>query len=226
MGGKRARTSTPVSLGRQDNNLTEVLDRLQKVVAGESELTFFNQNINTIHNQGPIIADVTDEPDTSSNSTPSSAYRKDSAAKKIIDNKRATASSKETDPTLAQEIFLTPVIDRQLSDDLAEFFTDQTHCIDNCREFLANNWDVFNNFMDEKDHRQNQEEQEKETRPQVQQQQLMLTGADPPLALNNIPNEYNDNLLNFDPDLFLDVPISSPCSNLVTPSATPKSVNK
>lgn len=197
IGGKRPR------LLNSSNNLADVLDHLQREISeGNVNIPFARMN-----NHGPIIADVTDEPElvpaNSSAGVSGTAFSgknnnyfvpqstSPNLAEGIV-NQPATPLDQQA-PLLEREpeyavpstnsfnpslLTLSPSIDRQITAELAEYFTQQDQGIDNCRELLGAQWDLG---LDDVDDLVDQTDQEK---PLQQQPQLMLEGSDPMLALS------------------------------------------
>ncbi|VDK45623.1 unnamed protein product [Anisakis simplex] len=217
VGGKRARLgkgqSPPATT--QPTNLAEVLDRLQRDLTEGSMSGAIPNLFSPRPNQGPIIADITDEPDASllapmvsaaastldrnmlsaqeqSAPSPSSVNRILPAQTVIV------SPPQKTEPTIQQSqnfafsptLTLSPSFDRQLSAELAEYLSSQEQGIDSCRDVIGGHWDLNLDNCLEDESRQ----------PQQQQQQLMLRGTvDPSVAM---PDELGT------PDLL--TPNSSP----------------
>lgn len=198
IGGKRSR------IGTSPNNLAEVLDHLQREISeGNANFSLFSSRVN---NHGPIIADVTDEPevapvDTSvgvssnpisskgTNVMVSQPVRKTSEgmvnqSTRPLEVHPASVLEKEPLYTSASNSFnqpvltLSPSIDRQLTAEFAEYFTQQEQGIDNCRELLGAQWDLA---LDDLEDVPEQGDQQLKC---VQNSQLMLEGSDPLLALS------------------------------------------
>ncbi|KAM3720550.1 Heat shock transcription factor [Dirofilaria immitis] len=193
IGGKRARTaSTSAQLG-QPSNLAEIIDRLHREISDNTNGQT-KQNLNVFSpqsNQGPIIADVTDEPENGvivGSTTPAAVVPVSTAAH--LQSVSANTSQVPTNSSVSlNPISLSPSLDRQISDELAEYLSGQEQTIDSCRDLLGNCWDTI--FTDE------MEEDES-----AERQPLMLEGGDPILALDEVPTT---------PDLL--TPLASPSRN-------------
>ncbi|KHN72771.1 Heat shock factor protein 1 [Toxocara canis] len=196
VGGKRARMSNGQSAasGTQPGNVAEVLDRLQRELAEGSMSGAFPNLFSPRSNQGPIIADITDEPDASALAASVSAAA--SNLTQHITNTQAESSANRGTPEIqtppVQEqveqsmqqpqnfsfsptLTLSPSLDRQLSAELAEYLSCQEQGIDNCRDLIGGHWDLNLNLLDGC------------LDDEPKQQQLMLQGVDPTLALSDEP---------------------------------------
>lgn len=198
IGGKRPR------IGTSPNNLAEVLDHLQREISeGNANFPLFSSRVN---NHGPIIADVTDEPEVTSvdpsggvSGTPVSGKNCNFIVNQSATNVPETVGSQPATPVEAQQapllekesaytspsnsfnpsvLTLSPSIDRQITAELAEYFTQQEQGIDNCRELLGSQWDLALEDLEEVP------EQDDQQPKLVQNSQLMLEGSDPLLALS------------------------------------------
>lgn len=185
VGGKRARMGNCVSPG----NLAEVLDRLQREIAeggvNASIPTLFSPTSN-----GPIIADITDEPDASGvllggTSTPApsssvlprrqcvSPQKQDVQQQQLMNTSNQPPQNFSFSPAY---LAISPSLDRQLSAELAEYLNSQEQGIDNCRELIGNQWDLNLDALEDEP-----------GPPKPQQQQLMLADVDPSLAQSAPP---------------------------------------
>uniref|UniRef100_A0A0N5A8M8 HSF_DOMAIN domain-containing protein n=1 Tax=Syphacia muris TaxID=451379 RepID=A0A0N5A8M8_9BILA len=230
IGGKRTRIIT-------SNNLSEVLDHLQREISeGNANLPIFASRAN---NRGPIIADVTDEPDMNpvetstasvsvgaggagnsavqgknvgnrNNNSVNSAnlsindicknssnfirnQLSSSVSEEVTNQPRISASAQQVPAVVEKDgtytaavnnsfdppaLTLSPSIDRQITAELADYFTQQEQGIDNCRELLGAQWDLALGDLDEVT------EQTEQQPKLLQNSQLMLEGSDPLLALS------------------------------------------
>uniref|UniRef100_A0A8R1XQE9 HSF_DOMAIN domain-containing protein n=1 Tax=Onchocerca volvulus TaxID=6282 RepID=A0A8R1XQE9_ONCVO len=190
IGAKRARmASTSTQLG-QPNNLAEIIDRLHREISDNTNGQL-KQNLNVFSshsNQGPIIADVTDEPENGaimSSSTPAAVVPVSTAAH--LQPVSTNTSQVPTNSSISfNPISLSPSLERQISEELTEYLSGQEQTIDNCRDLLGNCWDTM--FTDEVE--------DDET---TERQPLMLESSDPMLALGEVPTT---------PDLL--TPLASP----------------
>uniref|UniRef100_A0AAF5RSX6 HSF-type DNA-binding domain-containing protein n=1 Tax=Wuchereria bancrofti TaxID=6293 RepID=A0AAF5RSX6_WUCBA len=190
IGVKRARmASTSTQLG-QPSNLAEIIDRLHREISDNTNgQTKQNLNVFNSHsNQGPIIADVTDEPENGAvvgPTAPAAVVPMLTAAH--FQPATAATSQAPTKPSMSlNPISLSPSLDRQISEELAEYLTGQEQTIDNCRDLLGNCWDTMLTDEIEDDE-------------SFERQPLMLEGSDPMLALDEVPTT---------PDLL--TPLASP----------------
>ncbi|VDP21388.1 unnamed protein product [Onchocerca flexuosa] len=178
IGAKRARMgSTSTQLG-QPNNLAEIIDRLHREISDNTNGQL-KQNLNVFSshsNQGPIIADVTDEPENGaimSSATPAAVVPVSTAAH--LQPVSANTSQVPTNSSISfNPISLSPSLERQISEELTEYLSGQEQTIDNCRDLLGNCWDTI--FTDEV-----------EDDESTERQPLMLEGSDPMLALGEVP---------------------------------------
>uniref|UniRef100_A0A915Q1Y9 HSF-type DNA-binding domain-containing protein n=1 Tax=Setaria digitata TaxID=48799 RepID=A0A915Q1Y9_9BILA len=190
IGAKRARMAgTSTQPGQQPSNLAEIIDRLHREISDNANgHTKQNSDIfNPRCNQGPIIADVTDEPENGTIvglATPAAVVPVLAASH--LQPASANTSQVPTNPPMSlNPISLSPSLDRQISEELAEYLSGQEQAIDSCRDLLGNCWDTI--MTDEVDDES------------VERQPLMLEGGDPMLALDEVPTT---------PDLL--TPLSSP----------------
>lgn len=181
--------STSTQLG-QPNNLAEIIDRLHREISDNTNGQL-KQNLNVFSshsNQGPIIADVTDEPENGaimSSSTPAAVVPVSTAAH--LQPVSTNTSQVPTNSSISfNPISLSPSLERQISEELTEYLSGQEQTIDNCRDLLGNCWDTM--FTDEVE--------DDET---TERQPLMLESSDPMLALGEVPTT---------PDLL--TPLASP----------------
>lgn len=156
------------------------------------------QNVNVfsaLSNQGPIIADVTDEPEN----TAVVGLNERAAVVPMLTatHLQPTSSNTAQLPSLnastsLNAISLSPSLDRQISEELAEYLSGQEQSIDNCRDLLGNCWDAM----------MNDDVENGESTADFERQPLMLEGGDPILTLDEVPTT---------PDLL--TPLASPSQN-------------
>ncbi|KAL3998923.1 HSF-type DNA-binding family protein [Acanthocheilonema viteae] len=190
IGVKRARmASTSTQLG-QPSNLAEIIDRLHREISDNTNgQTKLNLNVFSSHSdQGPIIADVTDEPENTAVVGPN-------VQAAVVPMLTAThlqpapANTSQVSTNSPNPISLSPSLDRQISEELAEYLSGQEQSIDNCRDLLGNCWDTM--MTDDV-----------EDGEPIERQPLMLEDRDPILALDEVPTT---------PDLL--TPLASPSRN-------------
>lgn len=197
VGGKRSRMSNGQSAasGTQPANVAEVLDRLQRDLAEGTVSGAFPTLFSPRPSQGPIIADITDEPDantlgTSAPATVSTLTQNimntqsqqagsSSTSRAILQTKPAEHQQQQTveqpqNYSFSPTLTLPPSLDRQLSAELAEYLSSQEQSIDSCRDLIGGHWDLNLNLDDCLD-------------DEPRQQQLMLQGVDPTLVLSEEP---------------------------------------
>lgn len=183
--------STSTQLG-QPSNLAEIIDRLHREISDNTNGQT-KQNLNVFSsnsNQGPIIADVTDEPENGTVVGPTAQ----AAVVPILTATHlqpapANTSQIPTNSSISlNPISLSPSLDRQISEELAEYLSGQEQTIDNCRDLLGNCWDSMLT-----------DDVEDDESIDFERQPLMLEGRDPMLALNEAPST---------PDLL--TPLASP----------------
>lgn len=181
--------STSTQLG-QPSNLAEIIDRLHREISDNTNgQTKQNLNVFSSHsNQGPIIADVTDEPENGAivGSTAPAAVVPMLTAAHLQSAPANTSQVPANSAISLNPISLSPSLDRQISEELAEYLSGQEQTIDNCRDLLGNCWDTMMTDEVEDDE-------------SVERQPLMLEGGDPMLALDEVPTT---------PDLL--TPLASP----------------
>uniref|UniRef100_A0A0R3RZV6 HSF_DOMAIN domain-containing protein n=1 Tax=Elaeophora elaphi TaxID=1147741 RepID=A0A0R3RZV6_9BILA len=190
IGVKRARMAgTSTQLG-QPNNLAEIIDRLHREISDNTNgQTKQNLNVFSSHaNQGPIIADVTDEPENTAVVGPATraAVVPMLTATNLQSAPANTSQVSTNTPISLNPISLSPSLDRQISEELAEYLSGQEQAIDNYRDLLGNCWDTM--MADDV-----------EDEESIERQPLMLGGRDPLLALDEVPTT---------PDLL--TPLASP----------------
>lgn len=197
--------SAPPAMQSSPSNLSEVLDRLQQDLF-ENGANQGIQNLVTARNnqtQGPIIADVTEELETRPVASTRPASRNDMnhclsvtpPVRKAVDlnNDHVPTFSLTSPPSVLETargasfdnsslstpsaLTLSPSLDRQICDELTDYLTGQENAIESCRELLGSTWD---SIIDD-------EPEDVETQRQQRHQQLMLEGADPLLALDDVP---------------------------------------
>ncbi|CAG9540029.1 unnamed protein product [Cercopithifilaria johnstoni] len=192
IGVKRARmASTSTQIG-QASNLAEIIDRLHREISDNTNgQTKQNSNVFNSHsNQGPIIADVTDEPENAAvvGPTARAAVVPVLTATHLQPAPANTSQVSTNSPISLNPISLSPSLDRQISEELAEYLSGQEQTIDNCRDLLGNCWDTM--MTDDVEDGESIE---------FERQPLMLEGRDPMLAVDEVPST---------PDLL--TPLASP----------------
>uniref|UniRef100_A0A915BG04 HSF-type DNA-binding domain-containing protein n=1 Tax=Parascaris univalens TaxID=6257 RepID=A0A915BG04_PARUN len=197
VGGKRSRMSSgqTTTSGTQPANVAEVLDRLQRELAEGTVGGAFPSLFSPRSSQGPIIADITDEPDANSLAASVSAVAS-TLTQNICSTQSQQAGSSsmgrvlsQTPPTEHQQqhsveqlhnysfsptLTLSPSLDRQLSTELTEYLSSQEQSIDGCRDLIGGHWDLNLNLDSCLD-------------DEPRQQQLMLQGVDPTLVMSEEP---------------------------------------
>ncbi|EFO19591.1 hypothetical protein LOAG_08901 [Loa loa] len=190
IGVKRARLASTSTQPGQPNNLAEIIDRLHREISDNTNGQT-KQNLNTFSahsNEGPIIADVTDEPENGvvvGPTEPAAVVPMITAAHLQSATSNLSQVPAKT-PISLNPISLSPSLDRQISEELAEYLSGQEHTIDSCRDLLGTCWDTM--LTDEL-----------EDDESAERQPLMLEGGDPMLAMDEVPNT---------PDLL--TPLASP----------------
>lgn len=184
IGGKRPRMpSTSAQPPQQPSNLAEIIDRLQREISEGSSNQAAQNLFAPRSSQGPIIADVTDELESGVVAGPATPAAIVPAT--VVSSPPVIAPQVPANP-----ISLSPSLDRQISEELAEYLSGQEQTIDNCRDLLGSYWDGV--MADEAE----------DEEPRQQQQQLMLESGDPMLALDDAPST---------PDLL--TPLASPSND-------------
>ncbi|VDN01513.1 unnamed protein product [Thelazia callipaeda] len=157
------------------SNLAEIIDRLQReIFDNEPVQTKQNSTFIPHSDQGPIIADVTDEPESSMAASSSAPTAVVSVTGSTGSQPTSLAQIPTNSAILLNPISMSPSLDRQISEELAEYLNGQEQTIDNCRDILGNFWDsiLTDGVSDEA----------------TDQRPLMLEGGDPLLALDEPPN--------------------------------------